>query len=253
MAAITRQNADHAGRADADMKSALSLVDEANTAIATLSTAMAEIRSSGEETAGIIQTIEGIAFQTNLLALNAAVEAARAGDVGAGFAVVADEVRNLALKAAEAAKNTASILDESGKRIGDGVDRLARTDETFARLKKTIGACADRVDEIASASDQQARGIEQVNAAVVEMDSVVQKNAAYAQESAASSQEMHAQAMGITGIVEQLAALVRGRRKGERDRKRHAGPGSDADLGPEAPRQKRLTGHGSAGRALPEK
>ncbi len=253
MAAITRQNADHAGNADADMKSALSLVEEANTAIDALSTAMAEIRASGEQTSGIIQTIEGIAFQTNLLALNAAVEAARAGEVGAGFAVVADEVRNLALKAAEAAKNTASILDESGKRIGDGVDRLSQADDTFARLKETIGACADRVDEIASSSDQQARGIEQVNAAVVEMDNVVQRNAAYAQESAASSQEMHAQAMQISGIVEQLAALVRGRRKGERDRTRHAGPESDADLGPEAPQQKRLTGHGPAVRALPEK
>jgi methyl-accepting chemotaxis protein len=253
MAAITRQNADHAGNADTDMKSALSLVDEANTAIGALSTAMAEIRASGEQTSSIVQTIDGIAFQTNLLALNAAVEAARAGEVGAGFAVVADEVRNLSMKAAEAAKNTASILEETGRRIGDGVDRLSETDKTFVRLKETIGACADRVDEIASASDQQARGIEQVNAAVVEMDSVVQKNAANAQESASASEEMHARAGQITEIIEQLATLVRGRGKGAGDRRRNTGPGGDDHLRPEAPRQERLADHRPAGPMLPEK
>ncbi len=253
LAAITRQNADHAGDADAGMKTALTMVEEADAAIDGLSAAMDEIRSSGEKTSKIIQTIDGIAFQTNLLALNAAVEAARAGEVGAGFAVVADEVRNLALKATEAAKNTSGILEETGGRIDDGVDRLSRADETFDRLKETIQSCAGRVNEIASASDEQARGIEQVNAAVVEMDGVVQKNAAYSQESASASEEMHAQAVGISGIVGELASLVRGRQK-ESGRTSHQAENGSGDDALHAEMQRvRIDAGGSTRRRLPEK
>ena len=98
------------------------MVDEANHAMIELTGSMKEITTASEETAKIIKTIDEIAFQTNLLALNAAVEAARAGEAGAGFAVVADEVRNLAMRAAEAAKNTANLIEGSVKKIKKGSD-----------------------------------------------------------------------------------------------------------------------------------
>ncbi|MDD9301369.1 MAG: CZB domain-containing protein [Desulfobacter sp.] len=102
MSSMTKKNAENAIHADGLMK-------EANGVVKTAHQSMEDITKASEETSKIIKTIDEIAFQTNLLALNAAVEAARAGEAGAGFAVVADEVRNLAMRAADAAKNTGRI------------------------------------------------------------------------------------------------------------------------------------------------
>ena len=113
---MTRQNADNAGQANSMMIETREVMDMANQSMTELTGAMGEISVASEETAKIIKTIDEIAFQTNLLALNAAVEAARAGEAGAGFAVVADEVRNLAIRSAEAAKNTANLIEGTVKR-----------------------------------------------------------------------------------------------------------------------------------------
>ncbi len=120
MAAMTKQSADHAGQANRLMEDANRVVGKANDSMAELTVSMEEISRAGEETSRIIKTIDEIAFQTNLLALNAAVEAARAGEAGAGFAVVADEVRNLAMRAAEAARDTAGLIEGTVKKVKDG-------------------------------------------------------------------------------------------------------------------------------------
>jgi len=213
MASMTKKNAESANQANNLMMQTSQVVDEANNAMKELINSMNEISTTSEETAKIIKTIDEIAFQTNLLALNAAVEAARAGEAGAGFAVVADEVRNLAMRAAEAAKNTASLIEESVKKIKNGSQIVSKTNEAFEKVAVSSKKVAELMAEIAAASQEQSQGIEQINKAVAEMDKVVQKNAASAEESASAAEEMNAQAETMKGFVEELMALI-GRRDG---------------------------------------
>jgi methyl-accepting chemotaxis protein len=215
MSAMTRQNADNAGQADNLMKEANQVVGQANESMNDLTTSMEEISKASKETSKIIKTIDEIAFQTNLLALNAAVEAARAGEAGAGFAVVADEVRNLAMRAADAARNTADLIEATVVKVNDGSELVAKTDKAFGQVAKSTKKVGELVGEIASASGEQSEGIEQVNKAVTEMDKVIQQNAANAEESASSSEEMNAQAETMKASVGELVALVGGSLRGK--------------------------------------
>ncbi len=213
MSSMTKQNADNAQQADNLMKNANQVVSQANDSMKELTTSMEEISRASDETSKIIKTIDEIAFQTNLLALNAAVEAARAGEAGAGFAVVADEVRNLAMRAADAARNTADLIEGTVKKVGAGSEIVTGTDEAFQKVAETSSKVGGLVAEIAAASNEQAQGIGQVNTAVTEMDVVVQQNAANAEESASASGEMNAQAAQMKGMVEELVAIVGGSAK----------------------------------------
>jgi methyl-accepting chemotaxis protein len=217
MSSMTKQNAANAGQADNLMKEANQVVANANNSMHELTGSMEEISKASEETSKIIKTIDEIAFQTNLLALNAAVEAARAGEAGAGFAVVADEVRNLAMRAADAAKNTADLIEGTVKKVKDGGDLVATTNEAFEEVAKSTAKVGELVDEISAASNEQAQGISQINTAVAEMDKVVQQNAANAEESASASEEMNAQAEQMKGIVKDLLVLVCGSKSGFMD------------------------------------
>ncbi|MFA6009746.1 MAG: methyl-accepting chemotaxis protein [Desulfobacteraceae bacterium] len=216
MSSMTKQNADNAAQANNLMKSTNDTVEKANKSMTDLITSMAEITKASEETSKIIKTIDEIAFQTNLLALNAAVEAARAGEAGAGFAVVADEVRNLALRAADAAKNTAALIEGTVKKINEGSAIVNETNEAFSEVSESSKKVGDLVSEIAAASNEQAEGIEQVNKATVEMDKVTQQNAANAEESASASEEMSAQANQMMEYVNELTAMVGGAGAGHR-------------------------------------
>jgi methyl-accepting chemotaxis protein len=210
MASMTKTNADNAAQADHLMKDAQGVVSRANAAMGELRQAMERITATSDQTAKIIKTIDEIAFQTNLLALNAAVEAARAGEAGAGFAVVAEEVRNLAMRAAEAAKSTAGLIEESIRNIKDGSDLVHTTDQAFGEVATSSAKVAELVGEIAAASSEQAQGIEQVNKATTEMDRVTQRNAANAEESASASEELSAQAQTMQGFVGDMARMVGG-------------------------------------------
>lgn len=210
MSSMTRKNADNANQANILVMETSRAVEEANQAMKELTQSMGEISAASEETGKIIKTIDEIAFQTNLLALNAAVEAARAGEAGAGFAVVADEVRNLAMRAAEAAKNTANLIEGTVKKIRNGSEILTKTNEVFAKVAGSSKKVQELVGEIAAASQEQAQGIEQINKAISEMDKVVQKNAASAEESAAAAEEMNAQAETMKGFVFELMTLMNG-------------------------------------------
>ena len=210
MASMTKQNAGHANEANALMKEIASVVGQSNAAMGKLTTSMQDISSASEETSKIIKTIDEIAFQTNLLALNAAVEAARAGEAGAGFAVVADEVRNLAIRAAEAAKNTSNLIEGTIRKIKDGTEQVNKAGDAFQLVSTSTSKMEELVGEVAAASNEQAQGIEQVNLAVTEMDKVVQQNAANAEQSAAASEELNAQAEQMKSYVRELVAVVGG-------------------------------------------
>ncbi|CCK82276.1 methyl-accepting chemotaxis sensory transducer [Desulfobacula toluolica Tol2] len=211
MASMTAKNAENAAHADTLMKEANGVVASANNSMNQLISSMEDISRASDETGKIIKTIDEIAFQTNLLALNAAVEAARAGDAGAGFAVVADEVRNLAIRSAEAAKNTAQLIEGTVKKVNHGSELVSTTNEAFGNVAKSSEKVAGLVAEISEASKEQSGGIEQVNIAITEMDKVVQQNAATAEESASASEEMNAQAEQLKDYVGDLVLLVTGK------------------------------------------
>jgi len=208
MASRTRQNAEHATAADNLMGEAGRIIDQAEGSLQSLTQAMAEVTQASSETAKIVRTIDEISFQTNLLALNAAVEAARAGEAGAGFAVVAGEVRNLAQRAAEAAKNTADLIDATVTKIKGGAELVSQTATIFTQVAASTSKAKDLVGEIAGASREQAQGVEQINAAIFEIDKVVQENAARAEESANSSQVLQTSSDQMQGLVAELMTLV---------------------------------------------
>lgn len=208
MASMTHQNAEHADQANRLMQETTEVVSRANVSMEELTVSMLDISRASEETSKIIKTIDEIAFQTNLLALNAAVEAARAGEAGAGFAVVADEVRNLAMRAAEAAKNTAGLIEGTVLKIKEGSGIVEKTSTEFSEVAGKAVKMSELIGEITAASSEQAQGVEQINRAVSEMDRIVQQNAANAEESASASEEMNAQAEQMKDFVQELVRIV---------------------------------------------
>jgi methyl-accepting chemotaxis protein len=208
MASMTRQNAENATEAASKAAETERLVLTANTALADLVTSMAAIRESGAKVTKIIKTIDEIAFQTNILALNAAVEAARAGEAGMGFAVVADEVRNLAQRAAQAAKDTAGLIEESSANAHAGTSKVDAVAEVIGAITNATERVKSLVEQVSTASRQQAQGIDQVTHAIGQMETVTQTTAATAEESAAASEELNAQAEQSMSVVGRLESLV---------------------------------------------
>ncbi len=179
-------------------------------AMSRLNSSIDKIKTSSDQTANILKTIDEIAFQTNLLALNAAVEAARAGDAGKGFAVVAEEVRNLAQRSADAARSTAVLIQESQDNANNGVVVNNEVAAVLEKINTEIGQATGLMSEVNTASSSQSRGIKEVSQAVESLDKVTQDNAASSEEIAAAGEELSAQAGELNNMVSVLVKLVTG-------------------------------------------
>ncbi len=208
ISAMTAANASKSSEASARMALAGQHIANANGALESMVRSMRDINSSSEKISKIIKVIDEIAFQTNILALNAAVEAARAGQAGAGFAVVADEVRSLAQRSAQAAKDTASLIEESIDHSHDGQSSVDRVTGVLRGVTESASEARALVEAVNQGSQEQARGIDQIARSVVEMQQVTQRNAAGAEESAAAGEELSSQSESLNAIVEKLSQLV---------------------------------------------
>ncbi|UVW29211.1 methyl-accepting chemotaxis protein [Massilia sp. H6] len=163
---------------------------------------MTAIRDASSKIAGMIGTIEAIAFQTNLLALNAAVEAARAGENGRGFAVVASEVRALAQRSATAARDIGVVIKASVEQVDGGSLMADQAGATMNSLMQSVQSVAGIMTEMSGNSRAQSTSIEELNQSISDLDGMTQQNAALVEEAAAAAESLHRRADELTGVVQ---------------------------------------------------
>ena len=213
IATVTKRNAENAHQAKEYSHQARTAAESGLAEMENMISAMSEIHKSGDKIAKIIRTIDEIAFQTNILALNAAVEAARAGEAGLGFAVVADEVRNLARRSADAAKETAEIIEESIIKSRAGSEISRQVAEGLSVIVSKAREVDDIVGQISLASEEQSQGVALINTSVNQLDTVTQGNAAAAEQSASASEELRSQASLLHEMVADLRTMVTGKKE----------------------------------------
>ena len=197
----TKANAEQANNANKLVHEAKEGAVKGNVQMGEMIEAMHDINHASENISKIIKVIDDIAFQTNILALNAAVEAARAGAHGKGFAVVAEEVRNLAGKSAQAASETAELIEDSISKISKGSKLAEDTAKALETIVGNIEQIVDLISNIANASNEQATAITQIDQAIGQVSQVVQSNSATSEQCAAASEELSNQAMRLRELI----------------------------------------------------
>lgn len=201
---MSKQNASNAQESRSHAQGATTIADQGTASMSRLSSAVDSIKGAADETAKIIKTIDEIAFQTNLLALNAAVEAARAGDAGRGFAVVAEEVRSLAMRSAEAAKNTTAVIERSLRKAEEGVLINKEASVAFEAIGKQVKKVVEVISEIAESSTQQHDSVARINKGVDTVSRETQQSAAATEQTASAAEQLAAQAENMRTLTSQF-------------------------------------------------
>jgi methyl-accepting chemotaxis protein/methyl-accepting chemotaxis protein-1 (serine sensor receptor) len=210
ISAMVRKNSESSSEAAGLVTKSQQKFVQANRSLEQMVVAIGDINAQSGKISKIIKVIDEIAFQTNILALNAAVEAARAGEAGMGFGVVADEVRNLAQRSAQAARDTAELIEESIAKSSDGKVKVDQVAAAIRAIAGEFGKVKALVDDVNQGGEQQTLGIEQVAKAVLQMQQVTQTTAAGAEEGAAAAEELDAQSEALKSVVERLTTMVGG-------------------------------------------
>jgi methyl-accepting chemotaxis protein/methyl-accepting chemotaxis protein-1 (serine sensor receptor) len=205
---MARKNTDNSKATAELLAQSQQKVNQANHMLEDMVTSMNQINESSGKISKIIKVIDEIAFQTNILALNAAVEAARAGEAGMGFAVVADEVRSLAQRSAQAAKDTAVLIEDSISKSNEGKVKVDQVAMAIKAVTEDSAKVKVMVDEVSLGSLEQSKGIDQIGRAIAQMEQVTQTTAANAEQSAAAAEELNAQSEALKDIVGRLGAMV---------------------------------------------
>ena len=215
LTAMSHKNSENAMEANEFIKKSSDVVSRSNESMNRVTDAMQDISNASAETQKIVKNIDEIAFQTNLLALNAAVEAARAGEAGAGFAVVADEVRNLAMRSAEAARNTASLIESTVKKVNEGSSLVKATYDDFTGVVEAVGKTKSLIGEISNANKEQFIGIDEINKALTEIDTITQQIAQVSSETADASDDLSTLSTDMAKYVHSLSAMISGQKSAE--------------------------------------
>jgi methyl-accepting chemotaxis protein len=201
-----------------------------------LDVAMTRMTDSAKKTAQIVKRIDEIAFQTNLLALNAAVEAARAGDAGRGFAVVADEVRQLAIRAAEAAKETSTLIEQTVESTTASASISQRVGGHLTAVQHEVDRVATVAADIAADCTLQRDQTTDIRQALEQVGQRTQASAASAEESASASEELSAQAATMKDLVQSFvlrASTASTQQPPRRDARADARPSSREGRAPD--------------------
>ena len=196
----------------------LNLVKESISSVEEILKMITELNEIAEESASRIKELEklskdieqfagviaSISSRTNILSLNASIEAARAGESGKGFAVVANQVNVLADQSAQAAKESATLIETSVKAVEKGMVIAGQTAAQLEEVEENSKVITTEVTNIAETLETQTTEIKQIDEGIEQINDVVQTNSATSEECAAASQEMSSEAESLQGMIQKF-------------------------------------------------